>query len=784
MELLSVDPELHRFGIGSVEYSSSVFGSTPSIPQVATKLAEEFDSHFKSDNHIIIVAHSLGGVIARMALALSTFRDRQHQFITLITLSSPFEGSELPKLTHPLDSFGLPSSQLKALAPLSDAEQLNTSLWSQLVSAVGTRIQQFAAYETQSIRQLPIQVVSQQSATSGVPPEATYPAPDDHLSIAKPISLSFGIGDKVKTWILDSFASMHVRGEWRIQQLVERPSATVMFIEPGAHLIFESNASILSEGRIVADGTKERPIRFDFRGDSAPSAIRLRGKGADDSVFHHCMFSRGRGLFQDKPNPKLHPAETAEELYCDESTQIKQCNSKGGAVVIVRVSRVRFDTCSFDECQSWLGGAVLLLGSQNISISRSTFTGNSSGFGGGAIYSQVSDLLISSCKFEHNLTGTDVPEYSLDQQSKFACGGAVYLGERTSARIDDSVFDHNRASNAGGAIYVFNDAAEKGRRITIASTQFTSCACTTGLGGAVRVDGLSFLSLDQDTFDNNTSSIPFVGDHVWDTSNSDPGRALDQSGVEGIPDKVKMKQEGVVRDSMTRPLRLPPEPSIIPSFMLNRASFRSCERRSIDTIVIHHISAINWLDQTFRATFQDQLSQFEKDSGFDVQRATRDDYKFDWRLCKEILELYGYSAHYMIDRDGVIYSLVLERDVAFHAGKSVMPDPDNRENVNDFSIGIELVATHPRDDPQAAGDPIHNYTSLQYEALNKLLLHLCLKYRINERSVVGHDDISGERAVRRGIRATADVKTDPGPNFDWDRVRTRLKEEIAQFPYK
>lgn len=47
------------------------------------------------------------------------------------------------------------------------------------------------------------------------------------------------------------------------------------------------------------------------------------------------------------------------------------------------------------------------------------------------------------------------------------------------------------------------------------------------------------------------------------------------------------------------------------------------------------------------------------------------------------------SAHYTIDRDGKVVQHVEENKRAWHAGDSQMPD--GRENVNDFSIGIELV---------------------------------------------------------------------------------------------
>jgi N-acetyl-anhydromuramyl-L-alanine amidase AmpD len=100
------------------------------------------------------------------------------------------------------------------------------------------------------------------------------------------------------------------------------------------------------------------------------------------------------------------------------------------------------------------------------------------------------------------------------------------------------------------------------------------------------------------------------------------------------------------------------------------------------------------------------------------------------------------SAHYLIDRRGTVYRLVDDKDIAYHAGTSKMPD--GRKNVNDFSIGIEMMNT---EDGQ--------YTKAQYAAVNSLVDSLKSRYPI--KSVVGHADIAPGR------------KTDPW-NFDWKRL--------------
>ncbi len=105
------------------------------------------------------------------------------------------------------------------------------------------------------------------------------------------------------------------------------------------------------------------------------------------------------------------------------------------------------------------------------------------------------------------------------------------------------------------------------------------------------------------------------------------------------------------------------------------------------------------------------------------------------------------SPHYIIDRDGTIYRLVRDRDVAYHAGKSRLPD--GAKDVNPVSIGIELVNT------------IHDSpTDAQYLSLAKLIR--CLKSKYSIRYLLGHSDIAPGR------------KTDPW-NFDWKRFDLMLK---------
>ena len=111
----------------------------------------------------------------------------------------------------------------------------------------------------------------------------------------------------------------------------------------------------------------------------------------------------------------------------------------------------------------------------------------------------------------------------------------------------------------------------------------------------------------------------------------------------------------------------------------------------------------------------------------------------------ELRELH-VSAHLFIQRTGKITQFVSLNKRAWHAGVS---NYDGRSNVNDFSIGIELE-----------GWDNDGFEDAQYKSLNDLINLFTDRIPTLDRSrIVGHSDIAPSR------------KTDPGPYFDWSRVR-------------
>ena len=102
------------------------------------------------------------------------------------------------------------------------------------------------------------------------------------------------------------------------------------------------------------------------------------------------------------------------------------------------------------------------------------------------------------------------------------------------------------------------------------------------------------------------------------------------------------------------------------------------------------------------------------------------------------------SSHFFIRRDGELIQFASCNDRAWHAGTS---NWQGRERCNDFSIGIELE-----------GSDFEAFEPMQYETLETLIASIKARYPIE--AITGHSDIAPNR------------KTDPGPYFDWSRIKT------------
>ena len=182
------------------------------------------------------------------------------------------------------------------------------------------------------------------------------------------------------------------------------------------------------------------------------------------------------------------------------------------------------------------------------------------------------------------------------------------------------------------------------------------------------------------------------------------------------------------------------------SFQFDRASGRvtparfvaspNCDRRpnetEIDVLVLH---AISLPPRCYDGDFIEQFFTNRLDCKAHPYFAQLRDVKV--------------SAHFLIKRNGQLLQFVATHQRAWHAGQSNFR---GREAVNDFSLGIELE-----------GNDEESFESAQYDVLTNLIRLLTDGYpAIRPDHIVGHNDIAPSR------------KTDPGPCFDWKRLRTGI----------
>lgn len=126
------------------------------------------------------------------------------------------------------------------------------------------------------------------------------------------------------------------------------------------------------------------------------------------------------------------------------------------------------------------------------------------------------------------------------------------------------------------------------------------------------------------------------------------------------------------------------------------------------------------------------------------------------RLCSAESKV---SAHYLVDEDGVIHTLVDEKDCAWHAGISFWR---GQRNVNPISIGIEIA------------NPGHEwgyraFPEAQMKAVATLSLDIMQRHKISQRDVLAHSDIAPDR------------KEDPGELFNWAWL---AKQGVGLWPGK
>ncbi len=566
-------------------------------------------------------------------------------------------------------------------------------------------------------------------------------------------------------------------------------------IVAGVTLQFGRDIGILCEGSLLANGTAEERITFTSADTRMPwRNVVVRSPLDRESSFAYCDFEGGTGAAYFEPNT----------LISDDESQFKAATGRpriGGGLIVFGANSVRLERCRFIKCSATKAGA-LYVRSSRISLIGCEFsdnyaTSNSERAAGGAIYSQNSDMELVDCEFVRN-----------SASDKYSCGGAIYLGFRSRCVALRTLFRRNQATHAGGALYALNLPATRphGRETALRSVEVIDGAFqgnTAGSGGGAiyidqgftcRPNGVHFtgnaigpeelplhakaapgtllngaaVMAKSDVTDNPTGLV--IGENAC--TYSDNAVFVPESE---IGDSTRLTAVFIGENVNAQPYEDQANVVIVRESRLPPTCYRKQrQERKIDTAVVHHISAVNWFADDFQHKLSESADAKPIAEKLELTKETLNDWKYDWRPCKLILQVYRASSHYLISRSGEIIRLAHERDVALHAGKSAMPAPDGRPNVDQFSVGIEVIGASGEDDEAIARGEIPAYLDAQYESLRKLL-NVVFSRRSDSQdpltwTVVGHHEIAMDE-----IRGVAAGKKDPGPVFAWNNIRDAEK---------
>src|SRR3989344_1429687 len=113
------------------------------------------------------------------------------------------------------------------------------------------------------------------------------------------------------------------------------------------------------------------------------------------------------------------------------------------------------------------------------------------------------------------------------------------------------------------------------------------------------------------------------------------------------------------------------------------------------------------------------------------------------------------KANYLVNKDGMVYSIVRPEKWANHAGRSIW---EGREWLSDYSIGIEIV-----------GYNFEPLTDRQYTSLKPLVEELQKRYGIKDREVLAHFQIAYDVNHWTNWKKGRGRRKD-GINIDWVKL--------------
>ena len=271
-----------------------------------------------------------------------------------------------------------------------------------------------------------------------------------------------------------------------------------LIIQPGTTVRLAPGATLVLKGRLLAEGTPERPIRFlSQQTDQAPwGAIVLMGQGANGSRLTHCEMAGGSGkkgaLFEYSAMFSVHDVK---------GVSVKDCLFRDNRVVDdmvhtvyadIRFERTRFENAFADALDLDISEAVIIdsrfnhsgndgmdLMTARVYVSGSTFVGNGDkgiSIGENSHLFAVDNCLVgnligveskdrsTALLFNQTLKDNEIGLHAYRKNWRYGTGGAIFLAKSMISGSDNPVSAKKESS-----IHLFDSYLDRplsGKRIT------------------------------------------------------------------------------------------------------------------------------------------------------------------------------------------------------------------------------------------------------------------------------------------------------------------------------
>ncbi len=296
-----------------------------------------------------------------------------------------------------------------------------------------------------------------------------------------------------------------------------------LVIEPGSVVRLEPGASVLCRGRVVAQGTAEKPIVFrPADAEQAPwGTFALVGPRANDSVLTHCQFSGGSGskdaggMFEYSAMLSIHDVQGVRIRHSDfrDSKLVDDMVHAVYSDVVIEESdftQAAFDALDLDICRAVLrnnrfedsgNDAVDLMTTDAVIVGTTILRSGDKAVSVG----EGSRLLGIDSRFEHNTIGIQSRDRSvvtlvnadiagngraLDASKKswqYGAGGRIYVYQsrllRNDARVTADEDSSVRIDNCSHDEPIVGDRA--GKRVVVDRTS-SSGDSRRAAGGGLR----------------------------------------------------------------------------------------------------------------------------------------------------------------------------------------------------------------------------------------------------------------------------------------------------------